>query len=202
MILHVYIPHTTHTYGNNHFMHHSGQGLFSVFGRLFSKIAGKTVSKVAAKTALKAAASAGKAVAKKALKTAAKEGLNLAKESLSQGLAEAGNFGAQAALQGIDRLATKAISKGAPAETTHLISSIVKGGAEKAANQIAAKATSKLNAGIDNFASKHNLAGKAAPKRKKEPATTSAGASSSSKNKRRKKKAYNHKSLTTLIDQS
>ena len=108
-------------------------------------------------------------------------------------------------MQGIDKLAAKAVSKGAPAEATHLISSIVKGGAEKAANQIAAKATSKLNAGIDSFASKHNLAGGTTSSKKRKKVTSSAAGGTSkspSKNKRRKKRAHNHKSLTTLIDQS
>ena len=211
MILHVYVPHTPHTYGT-FLHHHSGQGLFSVFGRLFAKIAGKTASKVAAKAALKAAASAGKAVAKKALKTAAKEGLSLAKEGLKQGLSEATKYGTQATLHGIDSLAKKAVSKGAPAETTQLISQVIKNGAEKAAKQIASKATTELSSGIDKIASKHNLVSPSSAshtlytisspstksiKRKRKP---TAGEKQSSKGPK-KKKTY-HKSLSTLIDQS
>merc|ERR1712096_65206 len=100
---------------------------------------------------------------------AAKEGISLAKEGLKQGITEATNFGTQAALQGIDSLAKKAVSKGAPAETTHLISSVIKSGAEQAAKQIAAKAGTKLNQGIDHFAEKHDIA----PTKK--PTTSSAG---------------------------
>ena len=99
--------------------------------------------------------------------------MSLAKEGLKQGITEATNFGTQAALRGIDSLAKKAVSKGAPAETTHLISSVIKSGAEQAAKQIAAKAGTKLNQGIDHFAEKHDIAPTTT---KKKPTTTSSAA--------------------------
>ena len=162
MILHFYTAESPLTYTRIH----NGLGLGSIFARLFGKIA----SKAAAKTALKAAVSAAKTVGKKALKTAVKEAVPLAKEGIKQGVSEAAKFGTEKAIHGIRSLAETAISKGAPADIIHKVSTTAEKGLQKQANQIVKTATEKLQAGIDkavDFKPKKRKAQKHSTKSKK-----------------------------------
>ena len=141
MILHFYTAETPLTFGSIH----NGHGLGSIFVRIFGKIA----SKAAVKTALKTAVSAAKTVGKKALKTAVKEAVPLAKEGIKQGITEAAKFGTEKAIHGINSLAEKAINKGVPSDIVHKVSTSVKKGVKRQADQIATSATEKLQAGIE-----------------------------------------------------
>jgi hypothetical protein len=132
-----------------------GSGLFSVFGKLISKIASKTAGKVLSKTATAGA----KAIAKNALKQVGKGSVKVLKELGKEGLKEATNLGTQLALSGIDQLAAKATSSGLPTKQTEAVTQMLKQTAEKGLGHLSDKASAKLHSTVDNFAKKTRYRG-------------------------------------------
>ncbi len=182
MIIHRYIPHTPHTYGG-FYSHHSGQGISSFFRKLFPFLF-KRVVRVVTKTAVPAVAKAVKTVGKKALKSAAKHGL---KEIAKEGLIEAGKYGVSKAVETIDTLTKKAVSKGLPAKSAHLISDALKKSTYSVANDAAVATANKVNTVLGGLSTGDSSSSK---KRKKNVRTQG---SSSKKSK---------KTLASLIEDS
>ena len=216
MLLYNYTPFVPHSSLVR--MHYGGNGLGSVFARLFSKIAAKTAAKaalsavkVASRKAISVAAKQGihaaKIAGRKALKVATTHGTKFAKKAAKQGIKEATEYGAEAAIHGIDALSQSAINKGVPASAVHNVSNFIREGTQSTADKLKTTAVKKVNSGIDNITGEINTRfGDITEKERKRPLKRKVTASSGYKTVKRKKthksRKNREKTLSTLIDEA
>lgn len=205
MLLYNYSPSDLHT--SYYVRVHDGQGLGSMFARLFSKIAVKTaaktalnVAKVAAKKAAKVAARQTLRVGKKALKVAAREGQTLVKRAGKEAIKEAKRMGTDAALQGIDFIQQKATNKVGHPELIHSVANFARGKTHAGANKLSKVATHQLDTTIDKLVARH-LPTPQPANTKKNQRKRKAGKQQQHKQSKKRKTTNRQKTLSELIEQ-